>query len=277
MGNETQTTTAAASEPAVPNQGITVEVSYATVAAFEQALEVARRRPTFQQFGEGKSLRFRVTYQMEELDALWEMKEATWELRHKRCWLHGNEVEWYEMARLTHCFREYLGRPRRDHCFFDSNFWNGFGCRYALANLSDRINNDWLGFGQLEPGGVWAFDKPRIAAYVRENIARAFHHCPAYDEEYLTLFLEIFPERVDPVEDDRWMLLRDRQGQVTGCGPASVDAAKKIVYEFQDKIRARRGADKVQENAKRRLPGQLFALYKPTPTKKKPLLTRLFG
>src|SRR3990170_3365841 len=145
-------------EPGIPEQGITVELAHATVAAFEQAV-----------------------------------KAAAWDLHHKRAWLHGAEIAWHQMAQLTHCFRELLRRPRREHCFFDGNFWSGFGCRYAIANLSDRINNEWLTFGRLEAGGVWVFDKARIAEHVRQHLYSGFQHCPAFDEEYFELFLELFP------------------------------------------------------------------------------------
>ena len=263
-------------EPAVPEKGVTVELTYATVAAFEQAVEVARKHPTFQQFGEGKALRVRVTYQLDELEALQELKEAAWDLHHKRAWLHGAEIDWHRMAQLTHCFRELLMKPRREHCFYDGNFWMGFGCRYAIANLSDRINNEWLTMGRLEPGGVWVFDKARIADYVKKNLYTGFQHCPAFDEEYLELFIELFPERVDPVEDDRWQLLKTRQGEIVGVGPTGVDTAKKIAYELQEKIRQRRGAEHTQENGKRKLPAALFAPYQPK-KKKKGLLARLIG
>lgn len=263
--------------PGIPDRGITVEISYATIPAFEQAHRVASQHPTCQELGEGKSLRLRLTYRLEELDALQELKDVSWELRHKRAWLNGTEVAWHEMAQLTHCFRELLGKPKRDHCFFDGNFWSGFGCRFAIANLADRINNEWLGYGHLESGGVWVFDKARIADYVRTQIHRGFHHCPAWDEEYLELFLEVFPERVDPVEDDRWQLLRTRAGQVIGIGPKDVDMAKKIVRALQDKIVERRGADKVQPNGKRKLPASLFRAYQPPAKKKKGFLARLRG
>ncbi|OFV83811.1 MAG: hypothetical protein A3D93_04965 [Acidobacteria bacterium RIFCSPHIGHO2_12_FULL_67_30] len=264
-------------EPGIPEQGITVELAHATVAAFEQAVEAARRHPSFQQFGEGKALRVRVTYQLSELDALQELKDAAWDLHHKRAWLHGAEIAWHQMAQLTHCFRELLRRPRREHCFFDGNFWSGFGCRYAIANLSDRINNEWLTFGRLEAGGAWVFDKARIAEHVRKHLYSGFQHCPAFDEEYLELFFELFPERVDPVEDDRWQLVKNRQGELVGIGPTGVEAAKKIVYELQEKIRQRRGAEKTQENGKRKLPAALFAPYQTTVKKKKGLLARLLG
>lgn len=268
-------------EPAVPAQGITIELSYATVAAFERAVEVARKHPSFRQCGEGKNLRVRVTYALEELESLQELKEAAWDLHHKRAFLHGAEIAWHQMAELTYCFRELLRRPRREHCFFDGNFWSGFGCRYALANLSDRINNEWLTFGRLESGGVWVFDKARIAAYVKKNLGAGFQHCPAFDPDYLELFLEVFPERVDPVEDDRWRLVVNRQGQTLGVGPTGVDTAKKIVFELQDKIRQRRaanpGSDKLQENGKRKLPAALFQAYQPQTKKKKGLLARLVG
>lgn len=263
-------------EPSVPAQGITVELSYATVPAFQQAVEVARKHPTFQQFGEGKAVKVRVTYQLGELDALQELKDAAWELHHKRTWLQGTEIPWHQMAQLSHCLRELLRKPRREHCFFDGNFWSGFGCRYALANLTDRINSDWLGYGHLESGGVWVFDKPRIAEYVKKNLFSGFQHCPAFDTEYLEMFLEVFPERVDPVEDDRWRLLVNRQGETIGVGPTGADTAKKIVYELQEKIRQRRGPEKVQENGKRKLPAALFAPYQ-TAKKKKGILARLLG
>lgn len=275
--SEPEGKTAAVAEPAIPEKGITVELAYATIPAFQTALQVARKHPTCQEVGEGKSLRVRVTYQLDELDALQALKDTSWELRHRRAWLDGAEIAWDEMCQLSYCFREFVRSPKRDHCFFDGNFWSGFGCRYAIANLADRINNDWLGFGHKEPGGVWVFDKKRIAEHVKKHVYRGFHHCPAFDQDYLELFLELFPERVDPAEDDRWQLLRNRQGEIIGAGPAGAEAAKKIIYELQAKIVERRGADKVQPNGKRKLAPEILKPYRPPPKKKKGLLARLFG
>lgn len=274
---EAQKEAGATPEPVIPAQGITVELSYATVPGFEQAVRVARKHPTFQQFGAGKSLKVRVTYQLRELEALQELKEATWDLRQKRAWLQGTEIDWHRMGQLTYCFRELLRKPSRDHCFFDGNFWSGFGCRYAIANLADRINSDWLSFGEKEEGGAWRFDKTRIAAHVRENLYTGFQHCPAFDQDYLEHFLEVFPERVDPVEDDRWQHLRNRKGEIIGVGPTGVDTAKKIVLELQEKVRQRRGPDKVEENGKKKLPAEWFQPYQKRTKKKKGLLARLIG
>ncbi len=264
------------SEPGVAARGITVELGHATVAAFEQALAVVRRHPTYQEFGEGKTLRVRATYQFDELEALHELKEAAWELRQKHCWIDGKEVPWHEMAEMTYCFREYLRRPRREHCFFDGNFWSSWGCKYAVANLADRINTDWLGFGRLEPDGAWVFDKARIAELVRERLYTSFHLCPAFDEEFLNHLLEVFPERVDPVADDRWRHVRNRQGQIIYIGPKDVDSAKKIVYEMQEKVRQRRAGQNLQENGKRPIAEEYFRLYRQE-AKKKTAKTKTSG
>ncbi|MBI2956888.1 MAG: hypothetical protein HYY26_06220 [Acidobacteria bacterium] len=276
MADEPQAASTATAEPAVPAQGITVELSYATVAAFEHAVAVARKHPSFQEFGEGKNRRVRVTYQMTELEALQELKEAAWELHHKRAWLEGNEIAWHEMAEMTFCFREYLQRPRRDHCFFDGNFWSGWGCKYAVANFSDRINTEWLTLGHLDSDGAWVFDKARVAAYVKEKLFRGYQHCPAFDVEYLELLLEVFPERIDPVEDNRWRHVRNRRGEILYVGPKDVDAAKKIVYELQEKVRQRRGADSVQPNGKRKLAADWFRRYQPA-ARKRSLWVKIFG
>lgn len=276
MTNEKQQAGQSLNAP-IPAQGITVEIPYATVPAFQQAVEVARQHPTFQEFGEGKGSKIRATYQLNELEALQQLKDAVWELRHKRAWLHGEEIEWHRMAQMTHCFQEYLHRPRSDHCFFDGNFWSGFGCRYAIANLADRINNEWLSFGHLDSGGVWVFDKPRIAEHVKRNLYTGFQNCPAFDAEYLEHFLEVFPERIDAIEDDRWQHLKNRQGQIIGVGPKGLDAAKKIISELQDKICERRGRDRVQANGKRKLPAKVFAPYQKPRKRKKGLLARLIG
>jgi len=266
----------ATAEPAIPAQGITVEMSYATVAAFDEAVAVARKHPTFQQFGEGKGLRVRATYRFSELDELQELKEAAWELRQKRCWLDGQEIAWSEMAQMTHCFREYLRRPRREHCFFDGNFWSGWGCKYAVSNLSDRINIEWLMMGKLDGDGAWVLDKERIAAYVRGKLYTGFHRCPAFDEEFLNRVIEIFPERIDPIADDRWRHVRNRQNEIIHIGPKDVDAAKKIVFELQDKVRAQRAGQPVGENGKHPVPQEYFRTYSEGP-KKKSLLKKILG
>jgi len=253
-------------EPA--SRGITVELGHATVAAFDQALAVVRRHRTYQEFGEGKTLRVRATYQFDELEALHELKEAAWELRQKRCWIDGHEVPWHEMAEITYCFRDYLRRARRDHCFFDGNFWSGWGCKYAVANLADRINTEWLTFGQLDGDGAWVFDKARIAELVRQRLHTSFHLCPAFDEVFLDHVLEVFPERVDPVGDNRWRHVRNRQGQIVYVGPKDVDSAKKIVQELQEKVRQRRAGENVAENGKRPIAESYFQIYRQE-TKKK--------
>jgi len=267
---------AAATEPAIPAKGITVELAYATVAAFDEAVAVARKHPTFREFGEGKGLRVRATYQFSELDALQELKEATWELRQKRCWLDGAEIAWHEMAQMTHCFREYLRRPRREHCFFDGNFWSAWGCKYAVSNLSDRINIEWLMMGKLDGDGAWVLDKERIAAYVREKLYSGFHRCPAFDEEFLNRALELFPERIDPIADDRWRHVRNRQNEIIHIGPKDVDAAKKIAFEMQDNVRAQRAGQKLGPDGKRPVPQEYFRPYSEGP-KKKGFLKKIFG
>jgi hypothetical protein len=272
------TQAATVSESSVPTEGVTLELSYATVPAFDRAVEVARKHPSFQQFGEGKSLRVRVTYQLTELDALQELKDATWDLHHKRAFLRGVEIPWHQMGQLTYCFRELLRKPRRDHCFFDGNFWSVWGCRYAVANLSDRINNEWLSLGHLQADGTWVFDKARITEQVKRNLSSGFQHCPAFDAEFVELMLEIFPERVNPAEDPRWRHLETRQGETIGVGPADVDKAKKILYELQAKIVERRSAERVQENGKRQLALEQFRQSTTgKPKKKKGLLARLFA
>jgi len=276
MSETTTGQAVATAEPAIPAKGLTVEMSYATVAAFDEAVAVVRKHATFQQFGEGKGLRVRATYQFSELDELQELKEASWELRQKKCWLDGQEIAWSEMAQMTHCFREYLRRPRREHCFFDGNFWSGWGCKYAVSNLSDRINIEWLMMGKLDADGAWVLDKERIAAYVREKLYTGFHRCPAFDEEFLNRVIDIFPERIDPIADDRWRHVRNRQNTIIHIGPKDVDAAKKIVFELQDKVREQRAGQQVGENGKRPVPQEYFRTYAEGP-KKKGLLKKIFG
>lgn len=273
MSEKAAPVTAGVEEP-VPAKGITLEVSYATVPAFQHALELAQKHRSFRQFGEGKNLRIRLTYQLDELEALHEFKDATWELHHKRAFIHGNELAWAQMAQLTYCYRELLRRPRRDHCFFDGNFWNLWGCRYAVCNFADRINTEWLTFGRLEPDGTWVFDKARIAELVRKNLHQGFQFCPAYDEEFVDLALEVFPERIHPDEGTNWGYVPNRENQIIGVGPKDPGAARKMLYEFQEKIRQRRGPDQVTETGKRPLPGLEPRAAAAAP--KKGLLARLF-
>ena len=81
-------------------------------------------------------------YQWTELPELRAFKDAAWELRHKRAFVHGEEVKWDTMAQVTWCFHERITRQKEQHCFFDENFVNPWGCRYALSNLD------------AEPGGT---------------------------------------------------------------------------------------------------------------------------
>jgi len=276
MAEETKPAPTSTNAEPIPTQGITFEFSYAPTLAFARTLERARQHPSSRQFGEDKNLHVRVTYQFDEIDAIQQIKSVSWDLHHKRVFLHGQEIAWTQMAQLTHCYWEHVSRHKRDHCFFDGNFWNVFGCRYALANLSDRINNDWLTFGHLDPDGAWVFDKARIVQRVNANFYSGFRHCPAFDPEFVTLVLELFPDKIDPKYDTRWRYLHDRRGKIIGVAPKTVATAKNLVYELQMKVRQQRGPEKVGATGKLRLPAELLR----TPalgTEKKSWLRRLLG
>jgi len=269
--------TEATHDELIPTPGITLEFSYAATPAFARTLERARQHPSFREFGAGTDLRVRVTYQFDEADAIQEIKRVSWDLHHKRAFIHHQEVTWAQMAQLTHCYWELIARRKRDHCFFDANFWNIFGCRYALANFSDRINNEWLTFGELTPDGAWTFDKARIAQAVHANLHQGFHHCPAFDPEFVALMLELFPAKVDPQQDSRWRYLHDRQGKVIGVAPKDVGTAKNLLYELQTKVRQQRGPEKVAATGKLPLPAARLCLPASGMEKKKSWLRRLLG
>ena len=264
-------------EEPIPTQGITLEFSYAPTPAFERMLEKARQHPSFRQFGEGRNLHVRVTYQFDEPDAIQQIKSISWDLHHKCAFIHGQEVAWTQMAQLTYCYREHVRRRKRDHCFFDGNFWNIFGCRYALANFSDRVNNEWLTFGDLGPDGAWVFDKARIAQRINANLYRGFHRCPAFDPEFVALILELFLDKIDPNRDTRWRYLHDRQGKIIGVTPKDVGIAKNLLYDLQMKVRQHRGPEKVSATGKLPLPAERPRTPASGRGKKKSWLRRLLG
>ncbi len=277
MPEESESAPVTAGDEPIPTPGITLEFSYAASPAFECTLQWARQHPSFRQLGAGKDLRVRVTYQFDESDAIQEIKRLSWDLHHKRAFIHGQEVTWAQMAQLTHCYWRHVTRQKRDHCFFDANFWNVFGCRYALANFSDRINNEWLTFGELTPDSTWVFDKARIAERVHANLYQGFHHCPAFDPEFVALMLESFPAKVDSKQDTRWGYLHDRQGKIIGVAPKDVGTAKNLLYELQAKVCQRRGVEKVAATGKFPLPAQPLRLPGSGTEKKKSRLRRLLS
>lgn len=261
----------------IPREGITLEFPYATIAAYERAVEVARKHPSFHQFGEGRAVRNRVTYSWRELAQLQEFKDAAWDLHQKRAYVNGVELRWEHMAQMTHCFYEKITRGKRDHCFFDGNFVSPFGCRYTLTNLADRINHEWLTYGSFDKEGVFHFDKPRIREHALDRVRRSsLHFCPAWDEEFLNVMVDVFPDQVNPDEDKRWRLMKTTKNQTIGVVSTGVDAAWKIVHELQEKVRQQRGPDKVAETGK--LP--VARIYWPKHAargKKKSLLERILG
>lgn len=262
----------------VPREGITIEFSFSTNPAYEAAVATARKHPSYRQLGDGTGARHRAHYRWQELAQLQELKDVCWELREKRAYVNGIELRWEHMAQMTYCFYQKLTRGQRDHCFFDGNHVSPFGCRYTLTNLADRISNQWLTYGEFQPGGAFRFDKERIRALAKERLRSAgIHFCPAGDEEFLDTMVEVFPDQVNPDEDTRWRRMLTPKREVIGVVPVNVRAARDIVHELQGKVRARRGPGRVDETGKLPVPAIGRTEGRPERSKRKSLLEKLFG
>lgn len=259
------------------HQGITIEFSFSTNPAYEQAVAVARKQPSYQEVGDGAGARHRVHYSWQELAALQEMKHAAWELREKRAFVNGVELRWEHMAQMTNCFYEKVTRGKPGHCFFDGNFVSPFGCRYTLTNLTDRISSEWLSYGKFDSDGAFRFDKERIRAVAKERLrSSGIHFCPASDEEFLNRMVNVFPDRVHPSEDTRWRFMHTTKQENIGVVPVDINAAWSIVHELQARVREQRAAERTEETGKRTVP-DAYALAGARSPAKKGLLARLFG
>ncbi len=265
----------------IPREGITLEFAFSSHPACERALAIARKHPSCRELGEGANRRVRVHYQWTELSQLREFRNAAWELRHKRAFLEGQEIQWETMAQVTWCFEERINRQKEQHCFFDENFVNPWGCRYATAHLDARVNHEWLAFGRLDGDGVFHFDRERIRQWVNQHLQAGYHHCPAFDAEFTEMVMEIFPEKINPEEDRRWRRVQ-KSGQppeASGSGvvPSGVENAWKITRELQQAVRARRGPASLLATGKRPLP-PVFGAEKPVGSpQKRSLFAKLFG
>jgi hypothetical protein len=244
---------------------------------FERALAIARRHPSCREFGEGKNLRVRLHFRWTELQQVKEFKDAAWELHNKQAFLNGQEVKWETMAQVTWCFYERTTRRKEQHCFFDENFVNPWGCRYALANLDPRISCQWLQFGQLDGSGAFQFDRQRMRAWVSEHIQQGYHHCPAFDPEFTRMVADVFPEKIDPNDDGRWRYIQKPGQPISGVAPNGVGNAWKVAKELQSVIRARRGPDSVLPTGKRLIPPSFLPEQASSSLQKKSLFARIFG
>lgn len=257
-------------EKPIPCNGITIEFGYSQSKNLPEAINQAKNTNSFCQWGIGKNVRYRVTFQKENSRGLYNMAETVKFMKNRKVFVDGAEKEWTKV--MTYCYKTYLRSEKKEkYCrenkhVMDYSIINLFGCRQFPISLDDISTipeefDFWL-FGNLNKNGIFVFDKNKI----REKFMIAYEttkNCPSFNYDFALQVLEKFPKAVNPQIDSRWSYCSEEGAtidkivikngkilesfadeyedfgeEVVGVKPKNFKAAVSIVDEIKMNVRA---------------------------------------
>lgn len=197
-----------AQEAEIPSSGITIEFPYSSSLSFYFAVEEAKKHPAFRQFGEGKKVIYRVTYNHNEMEAAAKLAEYLKGWRSVVVYLDGSKTTWDSVISFAWCFKKRQASYKPEYyCYGFENKWqhNIWGCINSQLNF--REHDEWFCWGEfIDDRGTWRFDKNRIRRELERNLY-PYRFCPAFDEDKLKAVLDAFPIEVDPTKDKNWKFI----------------------------------------------------------------------
>lgn len=199
------TTELSASVKSDTDEIITIEFVHSTAANFDFAVDEARKLPTFEQTGEGKKARYKVSASAREIERLHPVVENLQGLRNKIVFLNGTRQKWENIFHYTQCYddRQSSYNPTQ-YCFGYDVEWhrNLFGCINSDLFIDDR--SKWWTWGKwLSRDGQWGFDLNRIRHELEKNLYK-FKYCPALNLTFVEAVLDVLPKVVNPFTDSNW-------------------------------------------------------------------------
>lgn len=213
----------------IPSGGIAIEFAESSAASFTKALEIAKTADSYQFCQRQKKTWHLAVYHSGAILNALPLVQSLSELRNRRVYLSGAEVDWNEVFGFSWCAsqRNSAFNPH-EYCFGRShNQLFPWGCKNS--NLEWVSWARWLTYGNWEKGGlmarknVWRFDKARIAHELNTNLFK-YRYCPFLVEGLASAILDLIPETIN-VEDDTGWEYNDAYEQLPGS--IKVRATKK--------------------------------------------------
>jgi hypothetical protein len=189
---------------------ITVEFGRAGSSDFARALEAARAHPSFAT--SGPPLRYRVTFDQDELDAYEALLGLVGRWSSTRVLLEGQPVDRQRLDHLLACYRARLAaadraaycQGREVHETRVGAVRQLFPCR--MIPINETNHRGWFQYGRLTRDGTFLVDKGQLRQAVRESAARTLaEYCPAYFAAEVDLVIDRLPDRIHPGRDRRWV------------------------------------------------------------------------
>lgn len=206
--NEVQTPSGSDMPPPPAKDTITIEFAISRSQSFDFALAEAKKFSTFQQFGEGKSIRYRVSVPPGEIASLTVLVDYMKGWRNRFVYLEGERVPWDTVFSHLWCYEQKLASYKPEfYCFGFENEWNvnPWGC--LQANLPFREGSDWFTWGKWQDNnGTWEFDKQRIRHELEKNMY-SHRFCPAMNTSLVETVLATIPDTVNPKLNNAWQFV----------------------------------------------------------------------
>lgn len=226
---------------------IPVEISfgYSSSANYETVLELCKKLPTYQEEGEGKKKKHKITLPITEIELLERVLNIVGNWKSSSLLIDGKTSSWGDLVNTgMNCYtkRQEAFNPL-EYCFGDRGIVNIWGC-CNLGMPLDIYNGHWMSYGKFDNNGVWYFDKDRIKHDLELNIHRS-RYCPVLNTERIFKTLDLLPNSVNPKIDKNWEYITDYdpntgKDYAVGVKPL-IRLAQKYVFgdykpEFKDAI-----------------------------------------
>lgn len=189
----------------IPNSGIAIEFVESGVAAFPEALEIAKRSHGFQSCRKNNKNWYLAVYATDNLADTIPLVGALSGMRNRGIYINGVKQNWDEAFGFIYCASHRIRAfDPLEYCFgANDNYLNIWGCTQVHMDWSEY--GDWFSYGKWEIGPTpqWRFDKQKIKHQLKSNL---FEHryCPFLIPGLCDAVISNLPDIVTPAKDSNW-------------------------------------------------------------------------
>ncbi|HYF94468.1 MAG TPA: exonuclease domain-containing protein [Symbiobacteriaceae bacterium] len=208
------TTTGAEGSTVQPkHRTLTVQFGRSTSAKYLEALELAKKAPTFDEVGEGKNVLHRATYWLTDISSARDLLTMVSSWKTTSVLVDGEVYPISKVMSVMHCFGERARSYRPDrYCFGqdDASDYNDndFGCRQCRINLAGW--EGLKGYGTMNRTGAFQVNKGHIIHEISRSL-EAYQLCPALQLDDVLRRVEAIPDVINPKTHKDWEYVTDWQ------------------------------------------------------------------
>lgn len=197
-----------------PSSTITIEFGKSSSANYTAAVQAAKQYPTYEEIGEGKDIRHKVTFDSESLSSAAELLDLVGRWKSTTFTIDGKLVSASKVWPGLSC---YIERSKAfdptEYCFGkdDAERYNDndLGCRHCGINPYSW--QGLKGFGSMTADGAFVVDKERLRHEVFRNL-EDYVWCPALDQKKIEEKLKRIPDVIDPRKNRQWEYITEYEG-----------------------------------------------------------------